>query len=86
MVNPGGTGTQFHHFCEQRTSVVLDERGREKRRVLVSTLRAFVFSPSSFSSIDRSVAREAEEEEEKEEEEKRRRIFWPHFFSIFFCC
>ncbi len=57
---------------------------------MVSTLRAFVFfSPSSFSSIDRSVAREAEEEEEeKEEEEKeeeeKEEDFLASFFSIFF--
>ncbi len=52
---------------------------------MVSTLRAFVFfSPSSFSSIDRSVAREAEEEEEKEEEEKEEDFLASFFFSIFF--
>ena len=57
---------------------------------MVSTLRAFVFfSPSSFSSIDRSVAREAEEEEEKEEEEKEEEekeedFLASFFFSIFF--
>ena len=52
---------------------------------MVSTLRAFVFfSPSSFSSIDQSVAREAEEEEEKEEEEKEEDFLASFFFSIFF--
>ena len=51
---------------------------------MVSTLRAFVFfSPSSFSSIDRSVAREAEEEEEKEEEEKEEDFLASFFFHFF---
>ena len=79
MVNPGGTGTPSFIISASNAPLLYWMRGEERERESIGqhTSRVF-FLPSSFSSIDRSVAQEEEEEEEKEED------FLASFFSIFF--
>ena len=86
MVNPGGTGTPSFIISASNAPLLywMREEERERESIGQHTSRVCFFSPSSFSSIDRSVAREAEEEEEKEEEEKEE-DFLASFFFHFFC-